>query len=304
MAKRTSEKYRRSAAQRRQVRDAQKVSRGESASMEAPSKHKSFRRSYREDYARETNVPGMGHQIVEAFRLIFANWKVMGAILLAAVVIELVLVGVPGSALEWQLDETSGVMGALVFLMIWLTTIYALRRRMAGKEVDIRETFFNSMGPLLSTLVVLVVALIQCVPIVILVIAYSAAVETELLATPFHALLFWGFGALMILLTGYLWSSTLMALVAVSAPGLYPLKALKVTNDLMLGRRMKFVLRLVALLLVLALMWVVILGPVAALAGATGWTWLAGVVAVILACFSAIYAAVYLYTYYKYMLET
>lgn len=266
-------------------------------------KHKSFRRSYREDYARETNMPGMGRQIVESFRLIFGNFKVFLAIWAVAVVAELVLVGVPGNALNWQLDEAGGAVSALVFLMIWLVSIYVLRRRMAGKKVGVREAFYNAMTPLLSSLVVLIVALVQCVPVVILVIAYSAAVETNLLATPFYAILFWTFGALMILLTGYLWSSTLMALVATSAPGLYPLEALKNTADLMLGRRMKFILRLIALVLVLAAIWAVILGPAVALASVTGWGWLAPLVAVVLACFSAIYATTYLYIYYKYMLE-
>ena len=35
------------------------------------SPHKSFHRTYREDYVRELNVPGMGQQIFEAFAWIF-----------------------------------------------------------------------------------------------------------------------------------------------------------------------------------------------------------------------------------------
>ena len=39
------------------------------------SPHKSFRRTYREDYARDLNIPGMGQQIFEAFSWIFRERK-------------------------------------------------------------------------------------------------------------------------------------------------------------------------------------------------------------------------------------
>ena len=37
--------------------------------------HKSFKRSYREDYVREKEMPGMIHHIFASFGMIFKNWK-------------------------------------------------------------------------------------------------------------------------------------------------------------------------------------------------------------------------------------
>ena len=37
--------------------------------------HKSFKRTYREDYIRETNIPGIMQHIVDSFRMIFKNYK-------------------------------------------------------------------------------------------------------------------------------------------------------------------------------------------------------------------------------------
>ena len=37
--------------------------------------HKSFRRSYREDYRRDIEVPGIMYHIFATFRIIFKNWK-------------------------------------------------------------------------------------------------------------------------------------------------------------------------------------------------------------------------------------
>ena len=125
--------------------------------------HKSFRRSYREDYVRETNVPGIMYHILNTFRMIFKNWKLFLPLIIIAVVLNVVLVGImsESSYKEFQtiLDETSEevtggdignvakaglllistvttgglsgesseasiVFGVIIFLIIWLTTIF------------------------------------------------------------------------------------------------------------------------------------------------------------------------------------
>ena len=37
--------------------------------------HRSFKRTYREVYIRETNIPGIMQHIVDSFRMIFKNYK-------------------------------------------------------------------------------------------------------------------------------------------------------------------------------------------------------------------------------------
>ena len=59
----------------------------------------------------------------------------------------------------------------------------------------------------------------------------------------------------------YLLSSSLMAFVAVSAPGLYPMRALNAASEMMMGRRVRLILRLIALVLTLGIVWVVIMMP-------------------------------------------
>ena len=104
----------------------------------------------------------------------------------------------------------------------------------------------------------------------------------------------------MILLTSYLWSGTLIALTAVSAPGLYPFEAIKTANELMSSRRIKFILRLVALFIVLFVLWALTIWPMA--------LWLpenpvTSVVLVFVGGFSVVYVATYLYLYYRWMLK-
>ena len=312
------------------------------------SPHKSFRRTYREDYKRELDTPGIMYHIMTSFGMIFKNWKLFLPFLVIMVVMYVVFVGTMSEAsyVQFQdvLDETSkqvaggdigsaakaglilisavttgGLSGesteatavfvVLVFLTIWLVTIFLMRHLMAGHKVKLRDGLYNAMTPLISTLLVLIVVLIQCVPIFVLIVAYSAAVQTEFLTTPFYALVFFVFVALMILISGYLLSSSVIALVAVSAPGLYPMKALQTASELMMGRRVRFLLRLVALIMVLAVVWAIVMLPLIMFdMWMKTFAWTEGIPFVpicfaAMLCFTGIYVTVYLYKYYRWMLN-
>ena len=310
--------------------------------------HKSFKRSYREDYTRETKVPGIMYHIFKSFGMIFKNWKLFLPFLIIVVVLNALFVGIMNEAnyVQFQdiLDETSEqasggdigsvakaglllmstvstgglsgesseaavVFGVLIFLIIWLVTIFLLRHIMAGHKVKLRDGLYNAMTPLISTFVVFIVVLFQCIPIFLLIIAYSAAVQTEFLSTPFYALVFFVFAVVMILISGYLLSSSLMAFVAVSAPGLYPMRALSAASEMMMGRRVKLILRIIALIMGLAVRWVVVMLPLILFdMWMKTFEWTEGIPFVpicltIMTCFTYIYVTTYLYIYYRWMLD-
>ena len=268
----------------------------QSSSRKEPSRssspHRSFKRTYREDYARELDVPGMGQHIYDAFKMFVGNWKIF--------VPFVVLTGALEALVVRLTYETMAVFTILIFLMIWLVTIFLVRHIMAGHKVTLRDGLYNAMTPLLSSLVVFVVIVVECIPLFLLIIAYSAAVRTEFLTMPFYALLFFCFAGLMVTLSGYLLSSSLIALLAVSAPGMYPMKALTTAAGLMMGRRIRFILRLIALLFVVGVIYAIIVVPLAALKVPME---ILSVIAATLSCFDAIYATIYLYLYYRYLLD-
>lgn len=311
--------------------------------------HKSFKRSYREDYARKLEVPGLMHHAVITFKVIFKNWKLFVPLILLATLFNIILVGLMSedtyTAFQDTIDETNeqfaiGNMGnfakagllligtittggltqsrsesqqifsVLIFLVLWLVTIYIIRHVLAHQKIKLRDALYNALAPLLSTLVVFVVILLQAIPILIVIITYSAAVATEFLNTPFYALVYFIFAALMLLLSVYLISSSALGLVAVTAPGLYPFTALRTAGDLIIGRRIRFIIRLIYLLFVLALTWVIVLLPIILL---DLWLksvieWLDGVPIVpffllITAAFSFVYVSAYTYLFYRRMLD-
>ena len=310
--------------------------------------HHSFKRSYREDYMRNTNVPGIMQHIFMTFKIIFKNWKFFGSLLILAVLLNVALVGllsqdtyksyqnildnsgakiaggdigyvakagllllssITTGGLTTEMTEVQGVFAAILSLLIWLVTIFALRHFVANKKIKLRDALYNACTPLISTFVVMLIIFIQCIPIILLVIAYAAAVTTNFFATPFYALVFFIFASLMIIISAYFLSSSLIALVAVTAPGVYPMKALHAASDLMASRRTKFILRIIALILTLGILVVLIMMPIILFdMWMKTFEWTANIPFVsfwllLTSCFIMIYVSTYFYLYYRMMLD-
>lgn len=308
--------------------------------------HRSFRRSYHEDYARDFSAPGLLHHAMTTFQVIFKNWRLFLPLIILIVILNILLVGLMSEATYTQfqdtLDEsldganigqvaraglllistvTTGgltqgasevqqVFGVLLFVVLWLTTIYILRHRLAGHKLKLRDALYNALTPFLSTLVIALTILVELIPVAVVVITYSAAVSTNFLDTPFYALVFFIFAALLIILSIYLVSSTLIALIAVSAPGLYPIMAIRTANDLVASRRIRWITRVLFLFLVFAIVWVVIMLPLILLDLwlKSIWGWTEGIpfiplVLQILSVFTTVYITAYLYLFYRHMLN-
>ena len=311
--------------------------------------HKSFHRSYREDYTRETNTPGLLSHAMITFKTIFKYWRTFLPFIALMVFLYIFFVGLMNEEFyqqfQTEIDQTSeevsgGKLGNFaksgiilistvmtgglnagmddtqvtftigLFLIMWLVTIFLLRHFLAGEKPKLRDGLYNALGPLLSTMLVFFIIFIQAIPIMLVIITYSAAVATNFLDTPFYALVYFLFAATMVLLSGYLISSSIMGLVAVTAPGMYPLTALFAASDIMQGRRMKFVLRLIYLVLVVVLVYIIVMLPIilldlwlkSFLTAIANWP-IVPFFLLVVTCFIFIYLTTYIYLYYRWLLN-
>ena len=231
-------------------RESFEKSRAKIWAKKSQSLHRSFKRSYREDYERPLEVPGLLHHAVTTFQLLFKNWRIFLPLAVLIVAANIFLVGlmsedtfvdfqdaitattedlktgeigntakaslllistVTTGGLSQGMTEVQQVFAILLFLITWLVTIYLVRRLLAGHRPKLRDGLYNALAPLISTLAVLFVILLQCIPIFIVIITYAVAVNTEFLSTPFYALIYFIFAALLILLSAYLLSSSFLA---------------------------------------------------------------------------------------------
>ena len=232
--------------------------------------------------------------LVESFKIIFKNYKLFLPLMIVAAVLGGVSLGVS--------DDAWVIIMVLVILMLWLATLIVLRHLSAGKEISFRDAIYNAMGPIIPTLIVLVVLLAECIPIFLLIIGYSSAVETNLFGNVFYGSIFVLVALGLVAVSAFFATSSLMGLVAVSVPGTYPVEALMLSSEMMKGRKMKMFLRLLILVLMMLVIWLVVMVPVGLIQNATGWQIVGGGVFV-LGCFSVVYVATYLYLYYRWLLN-
>ena len=313
--------------------------------------HRSFKRSYHEDYQRKTELPSLTSQASAAFKMFFKFWKIFLPLLLIFVGLYIFLIGamsentladVKANVEQTNKDVADGKIGTvgkagltllgiistgglttmndaqvviavLLFAIIWLVTIYLARHLLAGhQEIKMRDGFYSALSPLVSTLVVGLIIFLEAIPIMLTIIVFQVALTTEFLSTPFYALLFFMFAALMITLSLYLLSSSFFAIIVVSAPGLYPLTAVRMAKNLIMGRRLRFLIRVFYLVIIVALLYLLLLMPAIILDGAlkSQFTWFAeskipfvAIIQLTITVFIFIYLSIYFYLFYRALLD-
>ena len=311
--------------------------------------HRSFRLSHRADYKRGLDIPGFWSFTNYVFATLKKHKKPLLKLLVFMVVMMLLLIGLMsqslydslGSALEntnksivnGQLGavgkagllllstvttgglnqsptEGQQIISAFVFLIIWLTTVWILRNRLAGNKIKMRDGLYNACAPFISTALVALVLFIQLIPLLVAIIGYSAAVTTGFLDSPFYAIIFWVAAIGLGVLSLYLVTSTLIALVAVTIPGMYPLAAVRISGDLVIGRRIRILLRIIWMFFILALLWLVIMIPIILLDGflkahigfISGWP-IVPFVLLVMSAASTIFVSSYIYLLYRKLVD-
>ncbi|MBQ6375437.1 hypothetical protein IJJ37_00675 [Candidatus Saccharibacteria bacterium] len=233
---------------------------------------------------------------VGAFLMLVRNWRVMLPLYGILVVLWFAVMGVDKISMT--------ISGVAVFLVGWLTTIFLVRHIMAGQKVGVRDALYNAMAPTLSLLVVMAVAVVQCLPILAVLVAGSAAVETNFFAVSGQAVGFVIFAGAMLAITWVLLPHTVMAMVAVTAPGLYPGKALSETRKLLRGKTWQWWLATLVMVVVILVAGAVIYVPMAILLwNAVAPNWVLELMFSMVGCFALMYEAVYYYIYYRRLLD-
>ncbi len=218
----------------------------------------------------------------------------------------LLFVSILNGGIDGGISEAQQIFAILLFLLLWLSTVWLLRAQLAGKAPRTRDALYNSGSPIVPTLLLTLLFMIQLLPIALAVVAYSAAMSTGFLTDGVVAMVFFFVAALLALVSLYWGTSTVIAMVVVTLPGMYPWQALRTAGDLVIGRRMRILLRLLWLGAVIVVAWLLIMVPVVGLSAwlqtSIEWTAFIPIVPVALLLLSAttiIFAASYVYLLYR-----
>ncbi len=267
---------------------------------QSASPHRSFTRTRRRDYERTLELPGYTKFSVEVWRMLWLYRSTFGLLILAYSLMSGLLVGTASQSTYTQLagairtnsgdvaqgnlgqlgeagillvtglsgglnpavSETQQLLAGLLVLMAWLTTVWLLRAYLAGQRPRVRDGLYNAGAPIVPTMLVGLLLVVQLIPAALVAVGVAAAVSTGLLNGGVEAMLFWTVAFLLILLSLYWITSTLIALVIVTLPGMYPMQALKTASELVVGRRFQILLRILWLLVASILVFALIMIPV------------------------------------------
>lgn len=194
----------------------------------------------------------------------------------------------------------------LSLILAWLSTVWLLREIMLGRKPKLRDGLYNSGAPLLSTLGVVIVLVVQLLPIGLIVLAYAALSSVGFIEDGFGSMLFWLIAAIITALVLYWITSTIIALVVVTLPGIYPLRAVKLSGDLVVGRRLRVMYRLLWGLVAVALTWMAVLiaiilvdNVLKILLPGIAWVPIVPYVGALVTAYAVVWYAAYTYLFYR-----
>ena len=311
--------------------------------------HRSFRMTRRRDYKRSLKMPGYWQLTMQVWNVMRKNWRTFACLIAIYAILSMLFTTILSQDTYQQVREVvdesneDGLLGnvipvmtifvsvlssqltgggavnsgsqqqiiaILIGLYVWLTTVWLLRSILAGKKPKMRDGLYGSGGPVIALGVLILILLVQLVPLAIAIIIYGAADGSGLLDQTVALMLAAGSTSLIAVLSLYWVTSTIMALVIVTLPGMYPMKAIRLAGDLVVGRRLRILLRLAWMVLSLALIWAIILIPIIVLEGALTQAIpvfanvpIVPIVVLLLASFSIVFAASYIYMFYRKVVE-
>ena len=306
--------------------------------------HRSFRLTRRRDYERSLKLPGYWSFTISVLKTIKQNKKAflgLGSLYILGTMIFLGLGsqesfdslretlnttgqevfqgnwGEVGKAsllafstvagnISPELTEVQQLYSVILGLVVWLSIVWLLRQRLAGNKVGVRDALYNSGAPIVATVLIFIVLIVQLLPIILALIGFSAAQASGLLSGGVEAMLFWATAGGLAVLSLYWMTSTFLALVIITLPGMYPVRALSIAGDMVIGRRVRIMYRLLWMLFFLVILWIGVLTAVVlvdsvlkSVLPAVSFLPVIPVVLVIISTSSLIFSATYVYLLYR-----
>jgi len=194
-------------------------------------------------------------------------------------------------------SPTGGVYQLLLMIIVSLATIWALRQVLAKNKIQVRDTFYSGVYPLIPFVFVLLVVGLQLIPLSIGSWLYSTVINNGIAATIAEKFIWITLFFLLALLSLYMICSSIFALYIVTLPNMTPLKALRSARQLVLHRRFLVLRKILFMPLALLIIGAIIMIPlIIFLTFAAEWIFF------LLSMFVLVVVHAYMYTLYRELL--
>jgi hypothetical protein len=257
-----------------------------------PGKYESFHLQKRLKTVRKTPVAGSFTLLYRSIKLLCTNWQVFGAILLIYLLLELILVqGLSlvssGSSLESTKNllsgatnigstsaslflllvgsgtgnSSSGAYQFILLLFISLVLIWAIRQHYLKVGMRIRDAFYKGVGPFVPFFLVFLTIGLELAPATIGIVLYSAVSTNGIAASGVEKVLWLIITIILCLVSTYYVTGTLFALYIVTLNDMTPVKALKLAGQLVKGRRLMLMRKIIFLPIAIFIIMAILVVP-------------------------------------------
>ena len=303
------------------------------------SPHRSFYLTTHAQAVRQINISGYGRFVTEVWRMVRDNWLIYLKITLLMALAIIAVVGVSNAhsnyvdtreamekvdlhpllkqaglvtqAIITSLTVTDANRQAATFIIVavaWLSLIFIARRVYNGNQLRLRDAIYSAGTPLVPMMVLLVAVLVQLLPLALVLISYSAITGAGYInqGIAIENMAAWCVILAVLVLTIYWMVTSLLTLVSVTIPGLYPMRAYYETSIQVAGRRVKILFRILMMFLPLLALWVLVLIPTVLLDSILKPKTFPAVQLVVslLAAISCTWVSAYMYVLYRRILDS
>lgn len=304
--------------------------------------HRTFQLTRRRDYKQKMTLPGYWALTTEVSRLLWDNKKLFICFTLFYAVISVGVIGLMSNSAfsefrntlsaEYELfginlngvvetaslvgatmmgmfaeplTESQQIIGGISILLAWMTMVWLLRQILAGHKVKLRDGLYSSGSPFIATFIIFLVIIIQLLPVALGLIVYSVLTASGIATQGVEAMLAWTAIILLAVMSLYWITSSIVALVIVTLPGMYPFAALKQAGDIVVGRRLRVMLRLLWSVVILLVAWAVLLAPAVIIQSAINIDWLPilPLTIALLSALTLVWFSAYAYLLYRRLID-
>jgi len=159
-------------------------------------------------------------------------------------------------------DSSTQMLMNIIFILAWLAVLWIARYALARQKTTLRDAIYKSGSAFLPTVLIIFIMIFELLPLAGAFLIFGAigtgSIFDELIARAFLGIL----GTLLILVSVYFLTSSMIALQIVSLPGMYPWRALRSAKRLIVGRRFVVFRKLFALIICSLIVWIALILPV------------------------------------------
>lgn len=260
--------------------------------------HRSFRLTRRRDYKRSLVLPGYWSFTGKVAGYLWQHKRLFGVLVLLYMFATIIIGGVTNQSVYEQISTLvnqssseifQGVFGSigqaglllvsafvspgqmtseqqiylsLAAILMWLTTVWLLRSLMAGGHPRVRDGLYSAGSPLVSMALVAIIAVVQLIPVGLIALVYAGLSTAGILEEGLGMMIFWMLTLLVVTLVLYWMTSTFLAMVIITLPGMYPMRALKAAGDLVVGRRLRILYRVLWGVFITVIAWAGVMIPI------------------------------------------